>query len=225
VLSGTRLGYYKCPDKGYSLKDLLSGIFSIDGNYRIRFSSIGPMEISESFVKFLKGAGRKFCDHFHLSIQSASNKVLKDMKRGYDKSFILELLRIIRGYFPQSGIFCDIIAAFPTETDRDFEETCDFLIENNISGLHVFTYSKRPKVEAEKYQDLPKELKNLRSEKLREIDVKLRIKFADFLSGKKLEILTLKKKGENIYGLSSINTFKNVLIEGYSNKYLIGKLC
>lgn len=211
ILSGTRLGKYRCPEKNYTLKDLLSELFAIDGDYRIRFSSMEPMEVTEDLVVFLKNAKEKFCDYFHISIQSASDKILKFMKRPYDSHYLHDTVTLLRENFDKVGIFCDVICGFPLETEEDFEKTYNFISEHNFSGLHVFTFSMRPLVEANKYKDLPYLVKSERAKKMRELDKVLRKKFADFLVGKRLRVLTLKRKGDFILGLSS--NFQNIFLD------------
>jgi len=221
ILSGTRLGYYKCPEKGWGLKELLAELLALPGEFRIRLSSLEPMEINPALLSVLAGAGDKFCDHFHLPLQSGSDAVLKAMKRPYNGAFFSERVEMIRNLFPRAGIFSDVIAGFPLETERDFEDTLLFIEKNALSGLHAFTYSAREGAEAGKYPGKPQAVKAARSKKLRELDLKLRSRFSVSLTGSRLKVITLKRKGDFTLGLSS--NFQNVLLEGSPGVNLLGE--
>ncbi|GAB4031847.1 MAG: tRNA (N(6)-L-threonylcarbamoyladenosine(37)-C(2))-methylthiotransferase MtaB [Elusimicrobiota bacterium] len=210
TLSGTRLGCYKCPEKGYGLKELLSGVLAISGNFRIRLSSLEPMEIDESLLSLCSKAGGKFCDHFHLPIQHCCDSVLKDMRRPYNFAFVKERISMIRSFFPQAGIFADIISSFPSETDEDFEIMKNRLSELRLSGLHAFTYSPRPFTPAASMSQLPEKIKRERSKAARALDSFLRSSFALSMRGKKLRVLTIGKKDGATLSLSS--NFLNVLL-------------
>ena len=83
VLCGTRLGYYKCPETGADLAGLMSELFSAGSGFRIRFSSVEMTELNDRLLSVLSSAGGRFCDYFHIPLQSGSDKVLKDMNRPY----------------------------------------------------------------------------------------------------------------------------------------------
>ncbi len=215
-LSGTRLGCYKCPETNYGIKDLLKGILELEGNFRIRLSSLEPMEIDEEILKAAKQGREKFCDHFHLPLQHCCDRVLKEMKRPYDFSFVKERISMIRSFFGDAGIFADIISAFPTETEEDFEIMMERLSDLSLSGLHAFSYSSRPFAASSKMNDLPQNIKIKRSARARELDAGLRAFFASSMQGRTLRVLSLKKKGSAVIGLSS--NFLNVLLPGNCRK-------
>ena len=202
IISGTRLGCYKCPKKNYRLKELIEKIFELQGNFRIRLSSLEPMEIDEELLEICYQAKEKFCDHFHIPVQHCSDKILKDMKRPYDFPFIKARVELIRNFFPNAGVFADIISSFPTETLEDFEIMQNRLEKLAFSGLHPFSYSSRPFTQAAKLSQILPDEKKRRSVLLRKLDSFLRANFALSMQGKKLRVLSIKKKNEFMSGLS-----------------------
>lgn len=211
TLCGTRLGYYKCPKKGYRLKDLISEIFSLNGEFRIRLSSIEPMELNTDLLEILKKGGDKFCDHFHISIQHFSDNVLKAMRRPYKTSQVINSIKEIRKLFPDSGIFADIITAFPSETEEDFIINKKHITEMKLSGIHSFTYSKRPMTEAASMKQLSQSIKICRSKEMRSLDLELRNSFLKSMLNKRLNVLILKTNSDFASAISS--NFINVLIK------------
>ncbi|MCX7905172.1 MAG: MiaB/RimO family radical SAM methylthiotransferase [Elusimicrobiales bacterium] len=222
VFSGTRLGSYNDSDKNFV--DLISEILKIPGNFRIRYSSIEPWEIGDDLIEISQDS--KVCKYFHIPLQSGSDKILSLMKRPYNKSFFEKKINQIRKKIKGVGIYCDIIVGFPGESNYDYLETEKFVFDLSLSGLHVFSYSKRPNTDSFNIDDLPKFVKDYRSKRMREIDKKLRKKFILSKIGSRLEVLTLKRKNDCVYGLTS--EFINVIINDNSfgiNEFyfLIGK--
>lgn len=209
-ISGTRLGCYSCPETNYGIKELLSGLLEIEGNFRIRLSSLEPMEIDEKILKIGKQGGEKFCDHFHLPLQHCCDRVLKEMKRPYDFYFIRDRISMIRSFFPNAGIFADIISSFPNETEEDFKILKARLLDLSLSGLHAFSYSSRPFANSSRMSDLSQNIKITRAKQLRELDTKLRAFFASSMKGQILRVLSIRKKSDAVVGLSS--NFLNVLL-------------
>lgn len=236
TISGTRLGCYKCPETGYGLRELLEEIFALDGDFRLRLSSIEPMEIDERVTSVCKKAKDKFCDHFHISVQHLSDRVLKEMRRPYDFNFIREKVEIIREDFPLAGIFADVISSFPTETQEDFSIMLDRIKDISFSGLHAFSYSPRPFTVAASMPQISNKEKERRAAKVKEVDILLRAKFAFLMKNKTLRVLSLRKKDENMISLSSNflkvfiprdtekNKFYDVKISGVSADYLYGEI-
>jgi threonylcarbamoyladenosine tRNA methylthiotransferase MtaB len=129
VLCGTRLGMYKCPESGADLTDLMKEVLTLPGEFRTRFSSLEPVEVSEELVSVLKGGGERFCDYFHLPLQAGSDAVLGAMGRPYNTAGYAKKLGILRNNFKEPGLFADVIAGFPTETEEQFAETLAFVEE------------------------------------------------------------------------------------------------
>lgn len=124
------------------LASLLMFISKIPGVSRIRLGSLEPRIITEDFVKEISGI-EQFCPHFHLSLQSGSNTVLKRMNRKYTAEEYESKVQLIRKYFDNPAFTTDVIVGFPGETQEEFEETLDFVKNIGFSHIHVFKYSKR----------------------------------------------------------------------------------
>ncbi|WP_455257177.1 tRNA (N(6)-L-threonylcarbamoyladenosine(37)-C(2))-methylthiotransferase MtaB [Peptoniphilus asaccharolyticus] len=177
VLTGIHIGSYG-KESGKNLIELIEEIAKVDGIERIRMSSVEPMTITEDFLKRAIAIG-KFCDHFHLSLQSGCDKVLKEMNRRYTTEEYKAVVDLIRKYMPKAGITTDIIVGFPGETDEEFEVTCKFVEKVEFSRIHVFKYSMRDGTPAAKRTDqVHGQVKHERSQKLIELNEKLMKKFA-----------------------------------------------
>ena len=144
---------------------------------RLRLSSMEDSLIDEEFLKVLSTL-KNFCPHFHLSLQSGCDNVLKKMNRHYTTDEFAGSVALIRKYFPLAGITTDIIVGFPTETEEDFEETLKFVERVKFSQLHIFHYSKRDGTAASKlYKDLSGKVKNERVKRLEELGDRLKTEF------------------------------------------------
>lgn len=212
VLCGTRLGFYHCPDTGADLNGLMRRIFALPGRFRIRFSSMEITELKDSLIKTLSEAGDRFCNYFHLPLQSGSDAVLKAMNRPYDTARYADMVERLRGIFPEAGIYADIIVGFPSETDADFENSMEFVKINRLSGLHIFSYSSRPGTKAALMKQIPHNVIKERSVKLHKTDLELRSGFAESQKGKTLQTLVLGSAGSSSQGLTS--NFITVELDG-----------
>ncbi|MCD4724507.1 MAG: tRNA (N(6)-L-threonylcarbamoyladenosine(37)-C(2))-methylthiotransferase MtaB [Bacteroidales bacterium] len=146
VLSGVNIGDYgKQHDE--SFYKLIQELDKVDGIDRIRISSIEPDLLDEEMISFVANS-EKFLPHFHIPLQSGSDKILKSMKRKYKREVFAKRVNEIREHMPKACIAADVIIGFPGETEEDFRETYDFLNRMDISYMHVFTYSERPGTKA-----------------------------------------------------------------------------
>ena len=144
---------------------------------RLRLSSMEDNLVDEEFLQQLASL-KNFCPHFHLSLQSGCDSVLKKMNRHYTTAQFEESVKLIRKYFPLAGITTDIIVGFPTETEEDFAATLAFVEKVKFSQLHIFPYSKRDGTAAAKlYKDLPSEVKHSRAKRLTELGKQLQQEF------------------------------------------------
>lgn len=166
ILTGIHIGSFG-KDKGEKrLIDLIEQIAQVDGIERIRLSSVEPNIIDDDFMKRAV-ATNKLCDHFHLSLQSGSNKVLKAMNRHYTREQYIKKTNIIKKYMPMAGLTTDIIVGFPGETEEDFEDSVSIVKEVGFSKIHVFKYSKRKNTPAAKMNNqVDGNIKKKRSDKL-----------------------------------------------------------
>lgn len=144
VLTGTEVGAYE--DNGVSLKGLLERILAETATARIRLSSLQPQEISPGLIGLW--SDERLCPHFHLSLQSGSDSVLKRMKRGYTVGGYQWAVSLIRSRVPDVAITTDIITGFPGESTAEFEESLNFCRQMEFARIHVFPYSPRPGTKA-----------------------------------------------------------------------------
>ncbi len=201
VINGINLSAYDY--NGVKLSGLMKLLSGCDT--RIRLGSLEVGVITEEFLTAVKGL-KKFAPHFHLSLQSGSDNVLKKMNRHYTTDEYAEKVDLIRKYFPDAGITTDIIVGFPTETDEDFANTLAFVQRVDFSDIHPFTFSPRSCTVAYKMKDLSPDLKKQRLDKLLLLKAQKKQAFAEKMHGKILEFLP--------------EEVKDGLLEGYSENYL-----
>jgi threonylcarbamoyladenosine tRNA methylthiotransferase MtaB len=159
-------------DTGETLTGLVDSIFMHTKIERISFGSIHPWSITDEFLSWYKmnKNNPRFVHFFHVPIQSGSNTILKLMNRNYTREEILKKLRTLHAINPNALIATDVIVGFPGESDKEFEETYEFLKISPISKFHVFRYSPRPGTTATQLKNEPTfQKKRERSQKLREL--------------------------------------------------------
>jgi threonylcarbamoyladenosine tRNA methylthiotransferase MtaB len=217
VLTGINLGDFRppTPQRGdveavlakENFYSLIQALDKIEGIERFRISSIEPNLLTNEIIEFVSNS-KKFMPHFHIPLQSGSNKILGLMRRRYKKELYAERVRLIKALMPHCAIGVDVIVGFPGETDVDFKETVDFLIDLDISYLHVFTYSERANTLAmDMQQVVPVFVRNERNKQLRN------------LSYRKLQHFTNRHVGETRKVLFE-NPDKNGMAEGYTDNYI-----
>lgn len=164
---------------------------------RFRISSIEPNLLYPEIIEFT-AQSKKFAPHFHVPLQSGSNRILKDMKRRYLKDLYAERVHKIKQEMPDACIGVDIIVGFPGETDEEFMETFEFVRDLPVSYFHVFTYSERPNTIANRMENpVPMQKRNERSEQLRILSMKKRRAFNQTQLGKTKTVLWESAKDEN----------------------------
>lgn len=149
VLTGVNTGDFGIRDgvRHDRFIDLVKELDNVEGIKRFRISSIEPNLLSNEIIEFV-AQSKRFVPHFHIPLQSGSNKILKLMKRRYQRELYVDRVNSIKSFMPNCCIGVDVIVGFPGETKEDFLETYKFLNELNISYLHVFTYSERDNTRA-----------------------------------------------------------------------------
>ena len=188
VLTGVNLGDYG-KRNGSNLFALLGELAKVDGLERIRISSIEPNLLTQEILDFVAGE-KKMANHFHIPLQSGSDEVLRGMRRRYSTTFYHDLIHRIRKQIPECGIGVDVIAGFPGETEKHFEETELFLTELPVSYLHVFTYSERPKTPAIEFGNpVEPRVRYKRNEMLRVLSQKKKHAFYETMIGKTVSVL------------------------------------
>ena len=145
VLTGTQLGNYGFDLSDSSLNKLLIKILNETDVPRIRVSSLQPKEVNNEIINTWNndGSGR-ICPHFHIPLQSGSDRILKDMRRRYSSSEYLDIVFNIKDLMPEASITSDVIVGFPGESDSEFLQTIDVVGKAKLSDVHIFPYSKRP---------------------------------------------------------------------------------
>ena len=211
VLTGINIGNYNCPKTGADLASLCAEIAKLPGDFRVRFSSIELQTVTDGVVQAMKNYPARFCNYLHLPLQAGSDPVLQAMNRHYDTAQYAARVADLRKNVSGIGIFADVIAGFPTETNENFEETVNFIRAQKLSGLHVFSYSPRPGTKAAGLPQLPAEEIKRRAEVLRALDKELRGNFADSLVGTEQTVFIEEHKEGQTRGITS--NFQTVLIE------------
>ncbi len=184
-------------DNGNDLSSLIEHISNVD--CRIRLGSIEENAINENLLNELSKL-KNFAPHFHLSLQSGSDKVLKDMNRKYSAEGFLNGVNLIRKYFKNAGITTDVIVGFPTETEEDFLTTVEFCKKAKFSDIHPFIFSPREGTVAYKLKDLPSSVKKARIDKLIKVKNELKLEFIS----------------------ENLNTVHQVILEEYDGEYTTG---
>ena len=211
VLTGVNIGDFGKGSKEtfYALIQQLDTLERID---RIRISSVEPNLLTNQIIEFC-AQSEKFMPHFHVPLQSGSNKILKKMKRRYDREYYEDRVKRIKSNVPDACIGADVIVGFPGETEDDFIETYNFLNELNISYLHVFTYSERSNTGAvEMGERVSKETKADRSKMLHILSDKKQRYFHDQFINKNRPVLFENIKNGKIIGHT--DNYIKVQVEG-----------
>lgn len=198
VLTGIHLSSYGREIDGEShLIELIEAIHPIEGINRIRLGSLEPRIITEEFVGRLKKL-HKVCPHFHLSLQSGCEAILKRMNRHYTPEEYYEKCQLLRENFEHPAITTDVIVGFPGETEEEFEETRQFLEKVHFYEMHIFRYSRRKGTRADKMENqVPDEKKAQRSSILSELEAKMTKDFRAQWTGKKVKVLLEERQELN----------------------------
>ena len=186
VLSGTNLAAYS---DGGGFAALLESALSIEGLGRLRLSSIDPSAVDGAFLDVVARHGN-LCPHFHLPLQSGSNRILGQMKRKYTAEGFMSAVERIRQIRPCAALTTDAIVGFPGETDECFARTYSLSEAAGFSGMHVFEYSKRDGTEAALFEgQVRPSVKKERSRKLRELARRMGDSYMEAQVGRTLEVL------------------------------------
>lgn len=209
ILTGIHVASYGKDLDGMNLLTVIDEVAKVEGIERIRLSSIEPTLIDEEFMTRAV-ANKKLCDHFHLSLQSGSDRVLKRMNRKYTTGEYKNIVKLIRRYMPDAGITTDIIVGFPGETDEEFEESYQFVKDIRFSRVHVFKYSPRKGTPASKFKEqIHGNVKNSRSEKLTLLSEEMMDDFNEKHIGETVEVL-FEEENKDDKGY----------MEGYTTNYI-----
>lgn len=212
VLTGINLGDFGKGMHGGKQREenffeLVTALDKVNGIERYRISSIEPNLLSNEIIELVSNS-EKFMPHFHIPLQSGSNKILGLMRRRYKRELYQERVGLIKTMMPHCCVGVDVIVGFPGETDEDFAETVDFLAGLDVSYLHVFTYSERANTLAVTMGNVvPVQVRNERNKILRN------------LSYRKMQYFTKQHVGQERKVLFESHD-KNGMMEGYTDNYI-----
>ena len=209
VLTGVNLGDFGIIDgeRTTNFYSLCQALDQTEGIERFRISSIEPNLLTEEIIE-LVAKSKKFMPHFHIPLQSGSNKILGLMRRRYKRELYQERIALVKSLMPDCGIGVDVIVGFPSESDQDFQETFDFLHALEVSYLHVFTYSERTNTKALELKEVvPIHIRNERNKILRNLSYQKMQYFRSSQLGKTRSVLFEQEE-------------KNSMIEGYTDNYI-----
>ncbi len=209
VLTGVNIGDFGIQGgkRKENFLNLIKQLDEVVGIDRYRISSIEPNLLSNSVIEFV-AQSKRFVPHFHIPLQSGSNKILKSMNRRYLRELYVERVDKIKEMMPDACIGVDVIVGFPGEGEEEFLDTYRFLNELNISYLHVFTYSERPNTQAiEMDEVVPLKTRQERSQMLRILSEKKKRAFYETQIGSTHEVLLE-------------NDIKDGMMHGFTENYI-----
>jgi len=210
TLLGQNVNSYN--DKGMNFPALLKELAKIDGIMRLRFMTSHPKDLSDELIDTM-ASDKKLCKHFHLPVQSGSDKILKAMNRKYTTANYTEKINKIRRKIPGCAITTDILIGFPDETDADFQDTVRLLENIRFDDAYVFKYSQRPGTAAAKMNDdVSEENKKKRVNYILDLQKKISEDINNKLTGSEAEVLVYSVRSGEARAITDTN--KRVYIKG-----------
>ena len=208
TLTGINLGTWGM-DRNETFSSLVRDIVELPGDFRVRLSSINPMEIDSDLIRLIAET-EKLCSHLHIPLQSGDDAILKAMRRNYNRSQYLEVVQRAITAIPGLGLGADVIVGFPGETEAGFENTRKLIEQLPFSYLHVFSYSPRRGTEAHQIKDnVPGNIKKQRNKNLTELVNRKAFKFREkFL--KQQETVLIENQRDT----------KSGLLKGHTGNYI-----
>ena len=204
VLTGVNTGDYgKAIEGEFTFFDIVKQLDEVEGIERFRISSIEPNLLTDEIIEFV-AQSKRFMPHFHIPLQSGSDKMLKLMQRRYKSDLYKSRVEKIKNVMPHACIGVDVIVGFPQETDDDFLDTYNFVNELDISYLHVFTYSERANTKAIEMEGvIPVPVRNQRNAMLRTLsEKKKRYFYQQFLGTTRLALMEQEQHGNVMHGFT-----------------------
>ncbi len=226
VLTGVNIGDFG-QGEGENFFELIQSLDKVEGIDRFRISSIEPNLLSNEIIDFCLSDSKRFVPHFHVPLQSGSDRILHLMRRKYERSLYAERVQQIKSLRKDACIGVDVIVGFPGETDEDFMETIDFLKDLDISYLHVFTYSERANTGAPKLGEaVPMDVRRERSKQLHLLSDRKKRQFYEENKESKRSVLFEQEEDEGLmYGFTEnyvkvkypydpqlVNTFQEIIL-------------
>jgi threonylcarbamoyladenosine tRNA methylthiotransferase MtaB len=227
VLTGVNIGDFGQGGEE-NFFELIKSLDQVEGIDRYRISSIEPNLLSNEIIDFCLNESKRFVPHFHIPLQSGNDRLLKAMRRKYERSLYAERVALIKTIRPDACIGVDVIVGFPGETDEEFLDSVNFLKDLDISYLHVFTYSERANTTAVKLGDaVPMNVRKERSRQLHILSEKKKRAFYESQLGTTRSVLFEQEEDEGMmYGFTEnyikvkmpyhaemVNTFQTLTLE------------
>lgn len=219
--------------------DLLYQIDKIPGQFRVRFLTSHPVDITRELMQAIADL-ESLCEHVHFPLQAGSSRILKKMHRIYTKEQYMEKVALLRELVPNVALGTDMIVGFPTETDEEFEETMEAMRQVRYANAFLYTYSPRNGTPAKRWRDdVPEEVKNERHQRLLQLHQEVSQELMGEMIGQEVEILVERrnKDQKHLKGLtrcwrnvifegddSLIGTIQKVSLNGYSHHTFFGSL-
>jgi threonylcarbamoyladenosine tRNA methylthiotransferase MtaB len=198
VLTGVNIGEYEA-SSGVALAELVKKILEIPGLERFRLSSVEPNTMTDELIEVLKNSP-KVMDHFHIPLQSGSDKILTSMRRKYRVGDYKKILQKLKKAFPHCGIGADIILGHPGESSGQFDETYELLKELPVTHFHAFPYSKRQGTTASKLQDhIPTSIKKERVSIINQLGERKLAALSQTMVGKVNNVLFEKRNRDGFF--------------------------
>ncbi len=197
VLTGVHLGHYgvdwnwhKPKSDWIRLADLVRRIAQLDGDFRLRLSSIEATEVTRELLQVMADDPAKICPHLHICLQSGSDTILRRMRRRWSTRLFVDRCRLAAQMLDLPALTTDVIVGFPGETEADFEQTCRVVQEVGFSKIHVFPFSLRQGTAAAQMPDqVPRAIRAQRGQRIAEIERDLRERYFRSLLGRRLRVL------------------------------------
>lgn len=233
VLTGIHISSYG-QDTGASLLEMLSELNAVEGVRRIRLGSLEPHILQKPFLSKLRGL-QKICPHFHVSLQSGCDSILKKMNRKYTSQEFAAYIQNIREVYERPAVTTDVITGFPGETDEDFEATVRFARQVEFARMHVFPYSQREGTPAATMAGaIPMHVRRERANRLIKAGKEMEQEYAAQFLGTAQDVLFEQETKEGlcegytdrylrVHAQGTLNTIEPVLLNAYKNGILYGK--
>ena len=221
VLTGIHLGAYeRSSGADATLANLVESLCSISGNWRLRLSSLEPMDVEEDLFETL-AQSRRAAPHLHLPLQHGSDAVLREMARPYSSGDFRQLIVRLRELIPGVGVSTDVMVGFPGENDSDHRQNLEFVREIRFSRLHVFPYSRRPGTRATEMEgEVPPEVKRRRRDDMLKLGRLCSSRFHEMQVGKMVEVLVERSvDGAEEIPVAGV-TAAGEIYHGYSGNYV-----
>jgi len=197
VLTGIHLGHYGVdwnwdrPKQDWTrLADLVRAIMQLDGDFRVRLSSIEATEVTRELIAVMAEFPERICPHLHICLQSGSDAILRRMKRRWSAQLFVDRCQLVRETLDEPAFTTDVIVGFPGETEADFEATCRIVEEVGFSKIHNFPFSARRGTPAAEMTDVvSKQVKKQRGQQLAQLEQQQRGHYFQRLVGRQLQVL------------------------------------